>query len=104
MKKLHVYNCERWKKAKDLNEDNVESIKFPNEGITLHWKTKEIVHYLMEYKNIKSPLKASPRNKSFNISKIYPLFAADNNMSHCTLCYKLVKIFNSYLLYFLMML
>ena len=62
VKKLHAYIRERHRRAKDLNEDNVEPIRFLDEGITVHWETKEIVHYLMEHKKYrKSPKSISKK-------------------------------------------
>ena len=87
VKKLHAYICERCRRAKDLNEDNVESIRFPDDGITMHWETKEIVHYLMEHKNTESPPRASQRNEEFNVSKMDPLLT-NNKVSHCELGYR----------------
>ena len=63
VKKLHAYIRERHKRAKDLNEDNVEPIRFPDEGITVHWETKEIVHYLMEHKKYRKSLKSISKKR-----------------------------------------
>ena len=63
MKKLHTYICERSRRAKDLNEDNVEPILFLDEGITVHWETKEIVHYLMEHKKYRKSLKSISKKR-----------------------------------------
>jgi hypothetical protein len=45
-----------------LKKDNVVDIHFPTDGMILHWKTKDILYYLFEYKKYrKSPKNISKR-------------------------------------------
>ena len=66
---MHAYIRERRKRAKDLNEDNVELVRFPDEGIIVHWETKEIVHYLMEHKKYRKSPKSISKKRGIQRAK-----------------------------------
>ena len=48
----------RQKRAEEKEEDNIIDINFPIEGLSVHWKTSEIVHYLSEHKKYKKSPKS----------------------------------------------
>ena len=63
IKQLHKYVRNRRRRAAAVQEDNIVDIHFPIDGVTIHWKTEDIVRYLSEYKKYRKSSKSTSKRQ-----------------------------------------
>lgn len=70
IKRLDKYVKKRRRRAAAAEEDNIVDIKFPTDGVTIHWKTTDILRYLSEYKKYRRSSKSTSKRQCNRVPAI----------------------------------